>query len=562
MEKQLGTIAILRECKNKWERRCSLTPVEVKSLVASGIKVIVQPSSNRCFTEDEFEEAGAIIQEDISSADVIFGVKEVPIEKLLANKTYFMFSHTIKAQAYNMPLLDKFLELNIRLVDFECIREQPVEGRKPDRLVAFGRYAGIAGAFDFLRGMGEYLLEKQFQTPFVHLGSTYMYEDFQAMCEALAKVSKNIKSAGLPKALTPLVIAVTGTGRCASGSIEVLEQLPHVKVPPSQLREWLANPVNKSNNKQIVLSQFTSGDVSRHKQGLPFVKSEYYANPENFEGYFEEYLDCVSFLVNDIYWEAKYPRLITKKGLKAAVESGKSRFMGVTDISADYEGSIEFTTKFTSIEEPFLLYNPIKMNFKKKIGEMAPEDILFHSVDHLPAEMPKEASHHFGSKLLPFVHSIVSSDINKPFEEQRKELPIEIYNAIICAGNKLTPLYEYIEKLRALNERLNEDESSSSVGMQGFTLQLVGHLFDKRIFNRILDMFENNGVTFRVVSWQFGQTTQDETSVVMQGLCMNEDYLYKVEQEIIEFCASEEVKCKPVKGPSYEQPLPGHKDHL
>ena len=160
MEKQLGTIAILRECKNKWERRCSLTPVEVKSLVASGIKVIVQPSSNRCFTEDEFEDAGAIIQEDISSADVIFGVKEVPIEKLLANKTYFMFSHTIKAQAYNMPLLDKFLELNTRLVDFECIREQPVEGQKPDRLVAFGRYAGIAGAFDFLRGMGEYLLEK------------------------------------------------------------------------------------------------------------------------------------------------------------------------------------------------------------------------------------------------------------------------------------------------------------------------------------------------------------------------------------------------------------------
>jgi len=151
--------------------------------------------------------------------------------------------------------------------------------------------------------------------------------------------------------------------------------------------------------------------VSRRKDGQPFVKSEYYANPENFEGYFEEYLDCVSFLVNDIYWEAKYPRLITKKGLKAAVESGKSRFMGVTDISADYEGSIEFTSQFTSIEEPFLLYNPIKQNFKEKIGDMTTGDILFHSVDHLPAEMPKEASYHFGSKLLPFVLSIVNSDI-------------------------------------------------------------------------------------------------------------------------------------------------------
>lgn len=226
--------------------------------------------------------------------------------------------------------------------------------------------------------------------------------------------------------------------------------------------------------------------------------------------------------------------------------------MGVTDISADYEGSIEFTSRFTSIEEPFLLYNPIKMTFKSKIGEMTPEDILFHSVDHLPAEMPKEASYHFGSKLLPFVHSIVTSDINKPYEDQSQDLPVEIYNAIICAGNKLTPLYEYIQNLRVLNERLKDDESSSSVGMQGFTLQLVGHLFDKRIFNRILDMFENNGVTFRVVSWEFGQTTQDETSVVMQGLCMQEDYLYKVESEIIQFCASEEVKCNQVKGPSYE----------
>jgi len=96
----------------------------------------------------------------MSSASVIFGVKEVPIPNLMANKTYFFFSHTIKAQDYNMPLLDKLLELNIRLVDFECIREPKVEGKQPQRLVAFGRYAGIAGAFDFLRGIGEYLLQR------------------------------------------------------------------------------------------------------------------------------------------------------------------------------------------------------------------------------------------------------------------------------------------------------------------------------------------------------------------------------------------------------------------
>jgi len=122
--------------------------------------VLVQPSTTRCFAEDEFEEAGAIIQQDVSSADVIFGVKEVPIPDLIPNKTYFMFSHIIKAQDYNMPLLDTFLEKKVRVIDFECIRED--KPTNAQRLVAFGRYAGIAGAFDFIRGCGEFLLQKGF----------------------------------------------------------------------------------------------------------------------------------------------------------------------------------------------------------------------------------------------------------------------------------------------------------------------------------------------------------------------------------------------------------------
>lgn len=110
-----------------------------------------------------------------------------------------------------MPLLDKMLELKIRQIDFECIRE--AAGPKPERLVAFGRYAGLAGAFDFIRGCGEYMLQKGFQTPFVFLGSSYMYEDYEAMKEALAKIAKNISKAGLPKKIGPLVFAVTGSGR-------------------------------------------------------------------------------------------------------------------------------------------------------------------------------------------------------------------------------------------------------------------------------------------------------------------------------------------------------------
>lgn len=217
-------------------------------------------------------------------------------------------------------------------------------------------------------------------------------------------LSKQILSGGIPKKLSPVVFGVTGTGRVAQGSIEVLEQLPHVKVDPSDLREYLSKPENANNNKQIIISKFASGDLVKPlDQSKAFDKKDYYENPHNYEGNFHEYLDIVSWLVNCIYWEAKYPRVLTKDALKKSQNDGTCRLQGVTDISADADGSVEFTSRFTSIEEPFLLYNVHTDEFREKMDQLQDHDILFHSVDHLPAEMPKEASNHFGSKLLPFV---------------------------------------------------------------------------------------------------------------------------------------------------------------
>jgi alpha-aminoadipic semialdehyde synthase len=127
----------------------------------------------------------------------------------------------------------------------------------------------------------------------------------------------------------------------------------------------------------------------------------------------------VSWLVEGIYWEPRYPRVLSKDSLKQAIENGTNKLMGVTDISADECGSIEFTSRFTSIEDPFLLYDAVNDQFQEKIGDMSKtheNEILFHSVDHLPAEMPKEASNHFGSKLTEFVEAVVKSDFSKPFD--------------------------------------------------------------------------------------------------------------------------------------------------
>ena len=190
-------------------------------------------------------------------------------------------------------------------------------------------------------------------------------------------------------------------------------------MPPSELRAYLAIPENANNNRQIIISTFSSGDLSRPKDASrAFDKSHYYKHPEEYTGCFKEYLDLVTWLCNGIYWEAKYPRVLSKKDLKEAVQAGTNKLMGVSDISADDCGSVEFTSRFTSIEEPFLLYNAIDETFKEKIDDDLTEtDILFTSVDHLPAEMPSEASNHFGSKLMPFVEAVVKSDFSKPFAE-------------------------------------------------------------------------------------------------------------------------------------------------
>lgn len=185
-----------------------------------------------------------------------------------------------------------------------------------------------------------------------------------------------------------------------------------------------------------------------------FDKADYYKNPSQYESKFFEFLPMISFLINGVYWEPKYPRVLTSSQLKEAHENNFCKLMGVCDISADYEGSIEFTRKFTSIEEPFVVYDSVKDEFYDKINQTNENCILFHSVDHLPAEMPKEASNHFGNALLPFVQQVSQSDDSKPFDLQKDELPPQIYNAIITCQGELTPNFKYISELRKINEKV------------------------------------------------------------------------------------------------------------
>lgn len=250
------------------------------------------------------------------------------------------------------------------------------------------------------------------------------------MKEALSRVSNGIEKGALNALGKPLIFGVTGTGRVAAGIVDVLKTMPHEFVEPSKLREVAENE-KADMNKIYILHLGTKDLVAlKSREDVPFDKQDYYKNPHKYESVFaERYLPYISFLVNGVYWEPKYPRILTIEELRKAQQSEAGcRLMGVCDISADYEGSIEFTRNFTSIEEPFLLFDatvPEKDcqdnagSFLMKIGDAKPGDnnILFHCVDHLPAEMPKEASNHFGSQLYPFIARVVNSDFSKPFEE-------------------------------------------------------------------------------------------------------------------------------------------------
>lgn len=290
-----------------------------------GIKVIVAPSPNRCFTDEEYAEAGATIKSDLSEAGTIIGVKEVPIEKLKPDRTYLFFAHIIKAQEYNMPLMDAMLAKNIRsvkcdsrLIDYECIRSLTPPN---PRLVAFGEYAGIAGMADFFRGLGEFLLQLGHATPFIHQGSCYMYPDLKRVQDSITTFGEMIAKQGLPAALCPMVFGFTSNGEfsmtlgnVSRGAQKIFKLLPHEFVDPDSLEELLSNPPPDSRFKVYGTIIEARHIVQPKDHSKPFNKQDYYSQPELYEPVFHlKYARFMSVIVNCMFWDYKFPRVLTRQ---------------------------------------------------------------------------------------------------------------------------------------------------------------------------------------------------------------------------------------------------------
>mmetsp|Transcript_63390 Transcript_63390/g.148872 ORF Transcript_63390/g.148872 Transcript_63390/m.148872 type:complete len:522 (+) Transcript_63390:74-1639(+) len=454
-------VGIRREDKNKWERRAPLAPRHVDELVRQGLKVVVQPCTRRVFTDDEYQEAGAEIREDLSECSTILAVKEVPPELMLPGRNWCFFSHTIKAQPSGMPLLDAVLQKKVRLVDYECITGTGSRGGP--RLVAFGAFAGYAGAIDFLRGLGERFLSLGFSTPLLHIGSAFMYPTLEEAKRAVSLAGEAIRKNGLPKAFCPFTAVLTGTGNVSQGAMEIFKLLPHELVSPTSLphicKKAEKGQLQREDCHKIFLSIATAEHMVKRRDGGPFDKQAYYNQPESFTPIFQDtVLPYATVILNGMYWDARFPRLFTRDDLHGLVESGRDKLLGVCDITCDADGSVP-TRQFASIEQPFHILNAMTGQISLSLDEPG---VLFHAVDHLPSELPRESSEHFGDCLVPFLPYLAEE--LAPTEPGPSDqlagsgkMLMPIRGAIIAEGGALTREYRYIDQLRKRRAATEEE---------------------------------------------------------------------------------------------------------
>ncbi|XP_007246636.3 alpha-aminoadipic semialdehyde synthase, mitochondrial isoform X2 [Astyanax mexicanus] len=468
-----GVMGIRREDVNVWERRAPLAPRHVKEITAEGYKVLVQPSNRRAIHDRYYEKAGAILQEDISEASLIVGVKRPPEEKVIPHKTYAFFSHTIKAQEPNMGLLDDILKKNVRLIDYEKMVDE-----NGFRIVAFGKWAGVAGMINILHGLGLRFLALGHHTPFMHIGMAHNYRNVSQSVQAVRDCGYEISLGLMPKSIGPLTFVFTGTGNVSKGAQEIFNELPCEFVEPHELKD-----VCESGDRTKVYGTVISRrhHLIRKSDGLydPF---EYEHHPERYTSHFRStiapYTTC---LINGIYWDPHTPRLLRRLDAQKLMKPSKlpsysiegcpelpHKFLAICDISADTGGSIEFMTECTTIEKPFCMYDP-----KKHIDHDSVEGngILMCSIDNLPAQLPIEATEYFGDRLLPYVWEMLPSDATRPLDDEG--FTPQVKDAVITSNGKLAPKFEYIEKLR---ERRESEQILKKGGMKRVLLLGSGYV--------------------------------------------------------------------------------------
>lgn len=391
------SIGIIREEKQPADRRVAFTPAQCATLKSKypELSIIVQPSSDRCFSDEQFEKTGAIISEDLSSCELLFGIKEVPPEKLIPNKSYLFFSHTIKKQAHNKKLMQALIKNHNRLIDYETLR-----WKNGDRILGFGRFAGIVGAYNGLLTWGT-------KYKSYHLKPAHECLDFEELKVELEKVI-----------LPQIKIVITGNGRVSLGAVELLKA--------AGLREVSASDMLTKLFSEPVFAVLLTENIYERIDGKPYDRSDFHHDPTRYRCVFRHYLPHCDMLINGIYWDNKMDRLFSENDTRQSTFKPKV----IADISCDINGSVPITLRDTTIQEPVFGYDPASM---KECPAYTDHCIDVMAVSNLPAELPRDASENFGAMLMEYVVPELMSKNSSIIE-----------NATICENGKLTPEYEYL----------------------------------------------------------------------------------------------------------------------
>ena len=429
-------LGIRREDKNDWEARVPIIPDHAKKLNDDGISVVVQPSKIRAYREDEYRLAQASVSESLQKCPVIFAVKEIPQGFFEKDKTYVFFSHVIKGQKNNMPMLKKMMELSCNLIDYEKVTD-----KNGKRLIFFGRYAGLAGMIDTLWAFGKRLYSQGLDTPFAKIKKSLEYKNLHEAKQHIKKVGEEIKIYGFDQRLMPVTCGFTGYGNVSNGAQEIFDLLPHEEITPDELLTLNARP-NLSRNvvyKVVFKEEHMVKPLSDRDK---FKLQDYFDHPEKYASAFDKYVEHLTLIANCIYWDSRYPRLVTKNHLKRLYSgSGDLKLKVIGDITCDVGGSMECTVKSTDSGDPIYVYNPASENVSMGYSG---EGVVVLAVDNLPCELPIDSSRDFSNALLPFIPAIVKADYSADFKKLR--LPNEIKKALVLHRGKLTPDFQYISK--------------------------------------------------------------------------------------------------------------------
>ncbi|HTE24659.1 NAD(P)-dependent oxidoreductase [Flavitalea sp.] len=391
------TIGLIREGKIPADNRVALIPAQCKWIQknSADVRIIVQSSAGRCFSDKEYEMAGVTVKDNVDDCDILMGIKEVPADELIPGKTYMFFSHTKKKQDYNQQLFRTVINKKITLIDYECLEHE--DGQ---RIIGFGFFAGIVGAHNGMMAYGQ-------RTGLYHIDRVYKQRNFRELIHTYFGLRlPNVK------------IAVTGSGRVAHGILEIMNLLGiHEVEPDMYLKRRFAYPV---------YTQLKGGDLYKDRITGTYDREAFHLQPEKFDCVFLPYAEQTDILLNGIYWDKTVPRLFNKADISDEAFIIKT----IADITDDANGSVPINLGDQTIEDP--VYGVDRKTLEKTAPYLK-DSVDIMAVGNLPNELPRDASRYFGEQLIKYVlEDIVGNG---------SEI---ITRATMIEKGNLMPHYEYL----------------------------------------------------------------------------------------------------------------------